>query len=156
MRFGVRMKSRSKIAIKVTEHQEQSIVIDWWAHVCTQWGIPAFALFAVPNANALYGQARNRFALMQKMKDEGMRAGIPDLVLAVVTPVAPGLYVEMKRRDGTPSDVSPEQTAVVSYLRRQGYHVVVAFGADEAMKAIGGYLSALPGHQWTGRIQGGA
>lgn len=125
-----------------TEFDEQRLVIDWWAHVCVRWRLPDFALFAVPNANMLYSAAKNRFAVGQRMKDQGVRSGIPDLMLAVVTPVAPGLYVEMKRKKG--GERKPEQIVVIDYLRTQGYHALFCNGADEAMRAIGGYLSVRP------------
>lgn len=123
--------------IKPTEHESQCVVKDWWDVVCATWKLPPFALFAIPNSGA--GAQKGRAGWL---KAEGVRPGIPDLMLAVAYTLDgahfPGLYIEMKRRPNVPSH---EQKEVISYLRLQGYHVVVAWDADEAMLAINGYLN---------------
>lgn len=124
-----------------TEHSHQVAVIDWWSLAHKKYGLPDFALYAIPNANALYSQARNRFALMQKMRDEGVRSGILDLNLDAKSPRDPaamGLRIEMKKKPNKPS---PEQEEVLMYLRKTGYHALVCWDAEEAIRAISGYLA---------------
>lgn len=127
--------------LEPSEHDSQRAVCDWWRLACKGYGLPEFALFAVPNGGARHP------AVGRKMKAEGVRAGVPDLFLAVPRrfPAAEetpgfafiGLFVEMKRRPNKPS---AEQEAVILYLRKRGYHVVVAYSAEESIKAISAYL----------------
>ena len=119
---------------RASEHQEQKAVIDWWAVMCASYKLPEFALFAVPNA------AKRSFVLAAMLKAEGMRAGIPDLILLAKCPRDPEagcLLVEMKRKPNKPS---PEQIVVIDYLRHAGYHCVIAWNAVEAIRAIEAYL----------------
>jgi hypothetical protein len=116
------------------EHQEQAAVVLWWGYSCARYDLPDFALYAVPNAGA--GAQKGQAG---KMKAEGVRKGIPDLCLAVPRGRRHGLYIEMKRARGG-SGVSEDQALVQAYLEEQGYDVVVAYGADQAMDAIRRYL----------------
>lgn len=130
-------------APELTEHQEQCIVVDWWDHVCGSYGLPSFALYAVPNGAVLAGDASKRARQMARLKASGLRVGILDLNLDVPVRGAaggiliPGLRIEMKRKPNKPSK---EQGEVVMYLRKRGYHVCICYSADEAMQAIKGYL----------------
>lgn len=133
-----------------SEHAEQCAVIDWWAHACKSYGLPQFALIAIPNGAVLAGDARRRAMQMHRLKAEGLRAGVPDLFLAKPIPypgklaagcLIPGLWIEMKRKPNKPST---EQETVILYLRQRSYHVVITWSADEAIKAIKAYLAWLP------------
>ena len=123
-----------------TEHQEQVTVIDWWNITCKRFGLPASALFAIPNAGA--GAQRGQAG---KMKAEGVRRGIPDLFLAVPrTAASPnlltryhGMFIEMKRRGKRATD---EQEQEMNALMRRGYWCVTCDSADGAMRAITAYL----------------
>jgi hypothetical protein len=130
-----------------SEHESQVAVIDWWNWQCKKWDLPPFALFAIPNAGA--GAQRGQAG---KMKAEGVRKGAPDLMLAVAYvdrgALCPGLLIEMKRKPNVPR---PEQAEFILYLRLQGYHVVVAWCAEEAILAIKGYLNSRPGGPLQGR-----
>jgi hypothetical protein len=120
---------------EMSEHQSQVAVCEWWAFICTSYSLPEFALYAVPNGG------KRAIKTATNLKAEGVRAGIPDLFLAAKSgrdTTARGLYLEMKRR---PNKCSPEQVAVIDYLRRAGYHCVVAWNSDEAIRAIKEYLA---------------
>ena len=126
-----------------TETDEQQAVIRWWSLHCTKYGIPLNCLFSVPNGSHLAGDAKQRAIQMARLKREGLRAGCPDLMLAVPKwsgqyVLFHGLMVEMKRRIG--GKPSPEQLDFADMLRKQGYNVVIAQGSDEAIRAITGYL----------------
>ena len=125
-----------KRTLRPSEHALQASIIDWWAIVCKRYGLPELALFAIPNA------AKRSFKLAAYMKAEGLRAGIPDLFLAVALGAAsgiivPGLFIELKTGR---NKASLAQIAVAEYLRKAGYDVVFAWSFDEAVTAIRGYL----------------
>jgi hypothetical protein len=115
------------------EHEEQCALIDWWAYACKAHGIPESMLFAIPNAGA--GASKGQAG---KMKAEGVRPGIPDLMLAVVRAPWAGLFLEMKRVRG--GRTSTEQAARIVELRLQGYRVAVADGCEHARALITEYL----------------
>ena len=72
------------------------------------------------------------------MVAEGVKAGVPDLFLAVPRDPHHGLFIEMKRADG--GRVSNEQREWISRLKKQGYKVVVCHGCVAAIKEIQDYL----------------
>lgn len=129
-----------KICIKAPlETKEQQWVIQWANHQFFNHGqgpelIGAY-LFAIPN-----GGSRHK-AEAKRLKAEGVRAGVPDLQLVVPRNGLHGLFVEMKRRDGVPSDIKQEQKDWHYKLRQKGYAVTVAFGFDMARQAITDYLN---------------
>jgi hypothetical protein len=128
----------SPAALKADEHSHQVAVIDWWAYACKGYGLPEFALYAVPNGGDRHP------AVAAKLKAEGVRSGILDLNLDAQCPRVPeamGLRIEMKVKPNRPSKA---QQAVIDYLRRARYHVVVAWDAEEAIQAITGYLAPCP------------
>jgi hypothetical protein len=97
-----------------------------------KWKVPECLLFAVPN-----GGHRN-IITAKKLKDEGVRAGVPDLFLAVPRGIWHGLFVEMKRnKHCKPSE---NQERMLKLLQTRGYHTVVAHSFDEAVEAIRNYL----------------
>lgn len=73
-------------------------------------------------------------------KKGGMRRGFPDVFLPVPAGGYHGLFIEMKRRDGTACCVSPEQRAWLADLAAQGYLAVVCFGWEQAVQTIENYL----------------
>lgn len=114
--------------------------MQWWGLVHNLYKLPEFALYAVPNGAVLAGNAQRRAIQMNNLKRTGLRPGILDLNLDARSPrdkTAMGLRLELKIKPNKPSE---EQEAVIMYLRKQGYHVVVAWGAEEAIQAIKGYL----------------
>ena len=117
-----------------SEHAMQAAVIDWWRLACRGYGLPEFALFAIPNA------AKRSFRLAAYMRAEGMRAGVPDLLLAFGRWdrwELRGLFIEMKRK---PNKVTPEQTLMIEYLLSEGYRVKVCWSSEEAIATIKDYL----------------
>jgi hypothetical protein len=90
-------------------------------------------LYAIPNGGDRHP------AVAVKLKEEGVRKGVPDLQLALPTQKYHGLYIEMKRRKG--GRVSPEQTDMIDNLRKVGYRVEVCLGCDEAWQVITEYIN---------------
>ncbi|MBK0059632.1 VRR-NUC domain-containing protein [Pseudomonas sp. S44] len=77
-----------------------------------------------------------------KLKAQGVKAGIPDLVLAMARGGYFGLYIEFKATVD-PAPVSPSQQACIRRLNEQGYLAVVCRGHFDAMECLRVYL-ALP------------
>jgi hypothetical protein len=74
---------------------------------------------------------------MRKLKILGLVPGMPDLCLAVARKPYHGLYIEMKRPDG---HLQKNQVELHAELKAQDYHVVTAYGWDEAKMFLKEYL----------------
>ena len=121
-----------------TEHAMQVGVIQWWNLACKGYGLPRFALFAVPNAAILRGDQTQRAIAMNYMKAEGLRNGAPDLMLDAARQGYHGLRLELKR--GKEGRISPDQHEFHHYLRNAGYWVEVPRSTEMAIEAIKRYL----------------
>ena len=116
----------------MTEHEEQKALIKWWSTACNGFGIPEVCLFAIPNA------ARRSMKIASMLKAEGMRSGIPDLILAVPRGEKHGLFIEMKKTKG--GRVSDNQKIMLSAFSEQGYETQVCKGFEAAKSVIENYL----------------
>ena len=117
------------------EHKEQCAVIDWWRSAHNGFGLPEFALFAVPN-----GGSRHMLTAV-RLKAEGVRSGIPDLFLAVPAMHKGywkhGFFIEMKSAVGVPSD---PQRRFFMHADNYDYENAFCYSADEAIGYIKSYL----------------
>ncbi len=128
-----RKSSKRTVTGVLTEHEEQKKVIKWAWRASKIW--PELSrLFAVPNG-AKRSQAEAAWA-----KAEGLRPGVPDLLLPVRRAGAVGLALEMKSTSKT-ARVSTAQTAWPQYLESAGWVTAVPRGADAAIKIIEEYMS---------------
>ena len=118
-------------SIVPSEADEQAAVIRWWGIRCHHYGLPEFALYHVPN------EGSGSVIRGRRLKEQGVRPGIPDLFLSAPRNGHSGLYVEMKSKRGRPS---PIQRDVLGWLEGQGYEVAMCHGADEAIARITEYL----------------
>lgn len=108
-----------------TEYSEQVRFVRW----LKKHGV---LFFSIPNDG-------NRSPLERlKKQSSGLVAGVPDLMICV--PVAPfgGLFIEMKRREG--SNLSVAQKTMIAKLKTAGYAVMIAYGALDAMMITRTYL----------------
>jgi len=113
-----------------TEHQEQAAFVSYLR-------ARGIRHFAVPN-----GGQRSAIA-GARLKAEGVSRGVPDLHVA--SPPASGvvaLIVELKRRNGRPSDVTPEQRDWLAYFDSIGCRTKVAFGLDDARAFVESFYGA--------------
>ena len=117
------------------EHNEQRLLFDWWNVMSKRYNIPRELMFAIPN-----GGKRN-VVTAKLLKDEGVRAGIPDVFLAVPRGCFHGLFIEMKKRNG--GVVSDFQKSMIERLNDQGYKVVICHGAEAAVTVIVEYLTSI-------------
>lgn len=118
--------------MKTIEHTEQVNLIKWWALASKQFGVSEQLLFAIPN-----GGQRN-LLVAKKLKAEGVRAGVPDLFLAVKRGEYGGLFIEMKKPKG--GRVSDSQKSMMNDLSNSGYKTSVCKGWIEAGAQIKQYL----------------
>ena len=115
-----------------TEAQEQKAVVEWWAIFSRGKRIDERLLMHTAN------ERKTTPRQGAQLKALGVRAGWPDLFLAVPRGGYHGLFVEMKAKHGKLSDAQKELHPI---LREQGYLVVVCYGALEAMDIIKRYLA---------------
>lgn len=118
-----------------TEHLIQKTVVAWFDRAFPKY---RGRLFSIPNGAHLAGNTGYRVRQINKLKAEGLRAGVPDLMLPVVTQRHAGLFIEMKREKG--SRTSQAQKEWIKYLSGAGYKALICKGTDEAIEAIKGYL----------------
>ena len=91
-----------------------------------------YLLFAIPN-----GGLRDKITA-SKMKAEGQKPGVPDIMCAIPRDGFYGLFIEMKKRKG--GKVSPEQEKTMRLLADKGYKTEIAYGASQALNILLNYL----------------
>ena len=113
------------------ESREQICLFEW-AKI-NEHKEPALALlFHVPN-----GGKRSKTAAV-RLKLEGVKAGVPDLVLPVARGGFHGLFIELKEGKNTPTQ---NQKRWLAALSEQGYCAKVCYGFEGARDAILEYLN---------------
>lgn len=115
-----------------TEHEEQAALIEWWNTYANVRHMPNMLLMAIPNGG------RRTTVTGARLKAEGVRAGIPDLFLAIPTAKFHGLWIEMKRRKG--GFMTDFQRMAFLALKLEGYSCRVCYGWNEAKDAILEYM----------------
>ena len=116
------------------ESKEQEALIKWADSFPVQGGHLGDYLLAIPN-----GGSRNIIEA-RNLKLQGVRAGVPDLMLCVPKNSKAGLFIEMKRAIKSASRVSSEQKVWQERLETMGYEVHIAYGCAQAQKIILDYL----------------
>lgn len=101
-----------------TEHAEQVTFVREFERL-----YPGVRIFAIPN-----GGLRAK-ATAVKLKQEGVRKGVPDLYVPEWN-----LWIEMKRVKG--GGLSPEQKDWIEYLEAIGHTVIVGKGWQHAMEQV--------------------
>lgn len=91
-------------------------------------------IYHVPN-----GGHRHKL-VAAKLKGQGVKAGVPDLVLPMARGGYFGLYIEFKAKPPFDAEVSPSQDAYIQALNAQGYLAIVCRGSIDAVEAIRAYL----------------
>jgi hypothetical protein len=113
----------------MNEHNHQKLVVLWFRATYPDL---AAVFFAIPNGG------RRDPATAKRLQEEGVLAGVPDLLLAVPRGPLAGLFLEMKAVLG--GRLSQPQKAAHAALTAQGYAVAVAHGYEAAKAAIVDYL----------------
>lgn len=116
---------------KLTEHELQAAIIkkcDERSILRVEYGL----ILAIPNGGARHP------AVAGKLKAEGVRAGVPDLLIPVARRGYHGLWLELKV---TPNKPSQAQLDWIRKLKAEGYRVVTVWDSVEAaMLEIESYL----------------
>ena len=122
------------MAIK-PESQEQIKLFDW---IRLHPKISK-AAFYIPNDGKRSPQMG---WLMKKM---GMRPGVSDVFLAIANNESHGMFLELKAKDSRGIYRKPTafQVKFQKDMLENGYHCVVANGADDAIEAIKNYVSTI-------------
>lgn len=138
-------KSPAVFSFQRTEHDEQADVVAW-AELCkgqipdldllfsTLNGVPMKTIVGYANGKPIW---RTNYKTAERFKQEGMKKGVPDLLLLVPSNGWHGLAVEMKRKRG---EVSPEQATWLDRLSKHGYLATACWSAEEAIQTICEYL----------------
>jgi hypothetical protein len=121
----------------MTERQDQEALFTWIEY--NRERLPGIErAFAVPNGAWLAGDATTRARIANSMKRQGMRPGVPDILIPIARGGYHGLFVELKHGGNKPS---PEQLAYIQFLEDQHYFVVVCYGWEAAVNVIEVYMS---------------
>lgn len=114
--------------------------------LCVRWfrlQYPELILFAIPNGGARTkrtNKAGQKFsAEAQRMKAEGVLAGVPDLFLALPAGGFGGLWLEMKAAAGV---LSEKQQELHPRLLAAGYALKTCYSFEAFQAAVEGYLKA--------------
>jgi len=113
----------------MSEHDEQVAFIAW-TELQKQVYPHVNRFFAVPN-----GGQRHK-AVATKMKAEGVKAGVPDLLLLLPRGGYHGLVIEMKYGK---NNITDSQSDWLDFLASQGYYTAICWGCDEAIQATVDY-----------------
>lgn len=122
------MPSKMPVA---TESDEQKSLFEW-AEIGSRQRYELGLMFAIPNGS------HKSIATAMRFKAEGLKAGVPDILLPVARGGFHGLFIELKRVEG--GKLSAEQGEWRAALLCEGYQSVVCKGWQEASKAIIAYL----------------
>lgn len=119
---------------KGTEHQEQCAYFDW-VRLKAQSDYRYNLIWAIPNGAKLGRDPRLAAIQMHKLKAEGFKNGVPDIIIAYPIPqeqgfASPGAFIEMKVGRNKPS---PEQVKLIRELRDVGYLIAVCYNSLEAI-----------------------
>jgi hypothetical protein len=118
----------------MSEHLEQVAVFDLIRANEAKYPFLKW-IFAVPNGGSRHP------AVAGKLKAEGVRRGISDIVIPIPMRDGPkisfGAFCELKVGK---NKCTPEQTEFLAFVAAKGYTTGVCYGADEAIQFIEKYL----------------
>ena len=122
----------NKIAARaVSEETEQIHLMIWCRFMQTKF----------PELETIYhivNEGKRTISTGDKLKEMGLRKGMPDLHLPVSRCACPSLYIEMKKIGGKPT---AEQIDCLELLERYGNAVAICEGAEQAEKVLTAYCS---------------
>jgi len=113
-----------------TEHQEQ-VALFQWAALEGRFDQRLHLMFAIPNGGHRHP------VVAAKLKAEGVQSGVPDIFLPVPANGYHGLWIELKRIGGKPTD---NQLGWKVALEKQGYAAHICEGMEYAISVIRDYL----------------
>ena len=111
---------------KQSEHEIQVACVEWF-----RYQYPKSIIYSIPN-----GGKRN-VIVAQKLKAEGVLAGVPDLHIPISNGSYNGLYIELKAGKNKPTD---NKITIMEKLQNEGYKCVVCWSLDEFMQEVKDYF----------------
>ena len=131
-------EKRSKIVIyKVNSdcHSRlQGSCVRWFRYQYSEY---KDLLFAIPNGIPIYDK-KLRIQIYNRLKREGLKAGVPDLFLAVPKSIYHGLFIEIKSREDR---LRKNQFDMIQLLTGKGYKCIVINSLNDFINEINSYLS---------------
>lgn len=121
------------IAKANTEHAHQCALFCW----ASQFPELKY-MFAIPN-----GGERNPI-VAARLKAEGVKSGVSDIMLPLARGKFHGLFIELKKPAGSASQAGKESTAQIAfgnYLSSQNYAYTCSVGWEAARDVLINYLS---------------
>lgn len=132
-----------KLAKSGTEDGEQAALFCWAAnemaegrYLMLKW------MFAIPNGGSRGSSKADAMIVGGRLKATGVKAGVSDIFLPWPLHNCNGLFIEMKRADGVPSDVSKVQKEFGAAVQNNGYGFVVCYGWQQARDVLLQYLAS--------------
>lgn len=129
------------------EHNEQVALFNWAKYFEDKHPVLGM-MFAIPNGG------HRHINVAKKMKAEGVKAGVPDIFLAVPGEdtdwALHGLFIEMKIMPNKPTD---NQKTWLDKLRDQDYLCKICYSWLEAAYAICDYLQLDPAEYGLGELK---
>lgn len=116
------------LSVSSSEHKEQVAVVDF----CNALQIP---VAAVPNGFWTQKRDKQFYAMLNKLKKEGLSPGFKDLIVFPGTDI---VFIEMKRKVG--GILSDDQLKWDKILTERGHNSHICAGADEGICVIKQYL----------------
>lgn len=127
IKLSSKAKSRKKPTDK--EHRIQCSCVEWYR---LKYPKMHHNLFAVPN-----GSKRDSITAA-RLKDEGVLAGVSDLILLKSNRFYGALLIEMKSQKGVKRDSQKEWEKQIT---RDGYKYVVCRSLDDFIREVTDYLN---------------
>ena len=129
--FGNRQPRKASI---VSLEETEQIALFRWRDI---------AVKAIPELRWLHSSLNGvplSPGLSLQLRRMGMTRGVVDVFLPIVRGGYAGLYIEVKRRNGVPSDLSDAQSEFIDFAREQGYRAEWCKGWIPARDLILEYL----------------
>ena len=131
------MKKQNNIVIyKVnsTEHSNlQAGCVKWFRYQYSEY---KDLLFAIPNGLPIFDKEL-RVKIYNRLNREGLKAGVPDLFLALPRGIYHGAFIEIKYDS---DELRKKQADMIRALEQQNYKCVVVRSVDEFIEIIDEYL----------------
>ena len=111
----------------------QSACVKWFRYQYSEY---KDLLFAIPNGLPIFDKEL-RVKIYNRLNREGLKAGVPDLFLALPRGIYHGAFIEIKYdSDG----LRKKQVDMIRALEQQNYKCVVVRSVDEFIEIIDEYL----------------
>ena len=123
-----------------SEHAEQMQLLHNTARFIEPHHPEACLIYHIPNGGSRGETRASARRAGAEMKQAGAKSGVPDLHLPVARRCWHGLYIELKKPDGS-GKLSDEQVWFVKKLSEQGYLVGICDNWRDAYELIRMYLA---------------